>query len=197
MPQQPMSNVVFSVMQVIMALKRGGRKAIHTEMAAVDLHDGDTVLDYGCGPGYNTIPAACQVGPQGRVFALDVTSRALNIVRKKALARHMTNITALLSDCDIGLDNSTVDAVLLHNVLPMTERPKDVLWEIARVLKPGGRLSYKSGGGSRMAANNNMTDAEVGAYLKTQLGFTVITRQGGHVVFEQRIERGMHDSLCE
>ena len=117
------------------------------------------------------------------MFALDVTPQALDVVKKKAGAQHLANITPILSDCDTGLENDSVDVVFLHNVLPMTKRPKDVLDEIARVLKPGGKLSYKSGGGSRMAANNSMTDAEAGAYLETELGFTVVTRTGGHVIF--------------
>jgi ubiquinone/menaquinone biosynthesis C-methylase UbiE len=170
-------------MQLIMALKRGGKETIDAEIAALDLRNGDAVLDYGCGPGYNTIPATKQVGPRGKVLAVDVTPEALKVVNKKAAAQQLTNIATRLTDCDTGLDNASVDAVFLHNVLPMTERPKDVLNEIARVLKSGGKLSYKSGGGVRMAARNTMTDAEVGAYLEQDLGFTVKQRSGGHIVF--------------
>jgi ubiquinone/menaquinone biosynthesis C-methylase UbiE len=185
MQQRPMPRIAFTMMTMIMALRRGGRKIVDTEMAAVDLGTGDVVLDFGCGPGYNTIPAAQQIGPQGKVFAVDVTPQALSIVKKKAAAQQLTNITTRLTGCNTGLDNASIDVVLLHNVLPMTECPLDILREIARVLKPGGRLSYKSGGGARRAARNTMTDAEVGAYLERELGFTVQTRKGGHVIFER------------
>ncbi len=186
MQQKPMSRIAFTMMRIIMALKRGGKTAIDEEITAVNLHAGDTVLDFGCGPGYNTIPAAQQVGPQGKVFALDVTPQALDVVQKKAGAQHLTNIRPILSDCDSELESGSVDSVFLHNVLPMTERPTDVLREIARVLKSGGTLSYKSGGGTRMSARNSMTDVEVGAYLENELGFAVRSRTGGHVMFERR-----------
>lgn len=183
--QKPMSRIAFTMMSIIMALRRGKRNIIDEEITAVGIQPGDVVLDFGCGPGYNTIPAAQQVGRQGKVIALDVTPQAIELVKKQAVEHNLPHITTILSDCDTGLDNDSVDIVFLHNVLPMTQRPKDVLRELARVLKPGGKLSYKSGGGARRAAQNSMTDKEVGAYLESELGFTILTRTGGHVIFER------------
>jgi ubiquinone/menaquinone biosynthesis C-methylase UbiE len=103
---------------------------------------GMRVLDFGCGPGRYTLPAARNVGESGRVFALDVEPLALREVERGARRRGLANVTTLRADGRIGLEDGAVDVVLLYNVLHHVEERERVARELRRVLKPGGLLSF-------------------------------------------------------
>ena len=105
------------------------------------MKEGNTVLDFGCGPGNITIAAARTVGPTGRVFALDKHPRALESVGKKARKKHLDNIKTFSSDGRINLPESSLDFVLLFDVFHDLSSPQPVLKEIYRVLKPEGKLA--------------------------------------------------------
>ncbi|MFZ6028734.1 MAG: class I SAM-dependent methyltransferase [Chloroflexota bacterium] len=102
---------------------------------------GDTVLDFGCGPGSYSLLAAEIVGPKGRVYALDRQPLAIERVAQTTLRRGLANLYTIQSDCRTGLMCETVDVVLLYDIFHMLEHPQAVLQELHRVLKPGGRLS--------------------------------------------------------
>jgi len=106
------------------------------------LKPGFTVLDYGCGPGSYALAAAEIVGGEGTVYALDIHPLAVEIVQRKAAKRGLANIKTILSDCHTGLDEESVDAVLLYDTFHDLEKPDEVLKELHRVLKPDGILSF-------------------------------------------------------
>jgi len=109
---------------------------------ALALAPGQTVCDIGAGPGYFALRAAKRVGPNGRVFAVDVEPRILDALRariEKAGARNVTPVLALAADpllpprsCDLVL---IVDA---YHHFP--DRPH-YLARLAALLKAGGRLA--------------------------------------------------------
>lgn len=113
------------------------------ELEEAGIRRGMSVLDFGCGPGRYTLPAAELVGRQGVVYGLDVHPLALRAVEKKAQKQGMTNIRVINSDRSTGLDPESVDVVLLYYALHDIEEKDAVLKEIYRVLKPEGRLLYK------------------------------------------------------
>ncbi len=100
-----------------------------------------TVLDFGCGPGSYVIPAAEMVGSGGRVYALDLQQVALTMCLDRSSRRGLANVEAILSDCDTGLPNASVDVALLYDVYHDLAYPSIVLAELHRVLKPTARLS--------------------------------------------------------
>ncbi|HXG43539.1 MAG TPA: methyltransferase domain-containing protein [Gemmatimonadales bacterium] len=102
---------------------------------------GDTVLDLGSGSGTDTLIASRLVGPSGRVFALDLTPA----MREKLLAaadrlgaRHVTVIAGNAEA--IPLPDASVDVVTTNGVLNLVPDKDSAVREIARVLRPGGRL---------------------------------------------------------
>jgi len=109
---------------------------------ALDIRPGQTVCDIGAGPGYFTLRAAKRVGEGGRVFAVDVEPRILDVLRtrlEKAGARNVTPVLALPGDpllppgiCDLVLVIDT------YHHLP--DRPR-YLARLAGVLRPGGRIA--------------------------------------------------------
>ena len=107
----------------------------------VDIKPGFYILDYGCGAGSYTIPAAKLVENSGKVYALDIHPLAVQWVQSIAVKRHLTNIEAILSGCATGLPHNHLDVVLLYDTLHSLNDPRCVLDEIHRTLKPNGVLS--------------------------------------------------------
>ena len=182
--QKPMPEIAFKAMTAIMSI-RGLFRDIDGEVRYAGIKPGCYLLDFGCGLGFNTIPAAEIVGPKGKVFALDVSGQAIEVLKKKAKKNNLKNIEIILSDCDTGLESNSMDIVYLHNTLPLIKNKKDVLDEIYRVLKINGRLSYVSRPFSRIAGDNSMTDEELREYLEAKNKFKLIKSKSSHFVFEK------------
>lgn len=105
------------------------------------------MLDYGCGPGVFTIPAARIVGDTGKVYALDVRARALQYIREQASKVGLKNIeTVLMKEQSIatGLSEANLDIVLIFDVIQDIKDKQGLLKEMDRILKPGGWLSLFS-----------------------------------------------------
>jgi len=114
----------------------------------IGIKRGQKVLDFGCGSGNYTIPAARVVGEQALVYALDEDKETLDQLMSKAKSIGLKNITRVdASDKSrIRLDNESVDVVLLYDILhyyyfPEEEDRRQLLYEVYRVLKPNGLLS--------------------------------------------------------
>ena len=111
------------------------------KVAEASINPGFYVLDYGCGPGSYALAAAERVGKSGRVYALDIHPLAVQAVQKKASKKRLKNVETILSDCKTGLEDNTIDVVLLYDILHGLDNPQKVLQELHRILKPGGTLS--------------------------------------------------------
>lgn len=109
----------------------------------IRIQPGHIVLDYGCGFGSFSIPAAKRVGEKGKVYALDSHPSALNRAKKKVQKNKLTNIEFIQSDCDTGLNDESVDIILLYDVLEGLLTPQKQLEEFYRILKPEGILCVK------------------------------------------------------
>ncbi|PIE48244.1 MAG: SAM-dependent methyltransferase [Gammaproteobacteria bacterium] len=145
--EKPMPWLAFQFMRLIMNIRKPFRN-IEEEMNLSEIKKGFYILDFGCGLGFNTIPAAKAVGKEGRVFALDLNEQAIKIVEKKISKNSLDNVKIIKSSCDTGLEDKSIDLVYLHNTLPMIKEKQKVLKEITRVIKTGGKLSYTSRLGS-------------------------------------------------
>jgi SAM-dependent methyltransferase len=76
------------------------------------------------------------------VYALDVNPLALEAARKKGGKKDYGPVEVILSDGATGLADGSVDVVLLYDVFHELDAPAAVLAELARILKPGGKLSF-------------------------------------------------------
>ena len=106
------------------------------------IEPGFQVLDYGCGPGSYVTPLAELVGESGKVYALDIHPLAVQVVQRIASKKHLANVEVILSDCETGLADNSVDVVLLYDTFHGLGDPNGVLAELHRVLKPDGTLSF-------------------------------------------------------
>lgn len=106
------------------------------------LRPGHTVLDLACGEGPVAWLAALQVRPGGRVVGLDQSEAVLETAKRLAESEGMTEIELRVGRAEaLDFPDATFDAVFCQLGLELCESPAHVLAEIARVLKPGGRVA--------------------------------------------------------
>jgi SAM-dependent methyltransferase len=103
---------------------------------------GDTVLDIGCGAGTDLLLAAQQVGPAGTAIGVDFTAEMRAVAAAGADALGLAQVDVRDGDAlALPVDDDSVDVVISNGVLNLTPNKSRAFREIARVLKPGGRLS--------------------------------------------------------
>ena len=110
--------------------------------AVADLHEGETVLDLGSGAGADVLISARRVGDTGRAIGLDMTDEMLELARANAQSAGVENVEFLKGYIEeIPLPDESVDVVISNCVINLSADKGRVLREVARVLRPGGRLA--------------------------------------------------------
>lgn len=110
--------------------------------ALADLKPGETVLDLGSGAGLDVILSARRVGPEGRAYGVDFLDEMLDRARANAAEAGVPNAEFLRGRIeDVPLPDASVDVVISNCVINLSSDKAAVLAEIARVLRPGGRVA--------------------------------------------------------
>jgi SAM-dependent methyltransferase len=109
--------------------------------ALAGLHQGEKVLDLGSGGGIDCFIAAQQVGQEGRVFGLDMTTDMLELARQNQARLGLTNVEFIQGEMeDIPLPDASIDVVISNCVVCLSPNKDGVFSEAFRVLTPGGRV---------------------------------------------------------
>ena len=148
---KPMSNLGFWGMSVLFRIRDFllPRKRLLNE---ADISPGACVLDYGCGPGSYSLAVAELVGETGKVVALDIHPKAMELVQKKAAKRGLTNIEPICTADPGGVESESIDVVLLYDTFHMLGDQDGVLKGLHRALRPDGVLSF---------SDHHMKEAEI------------------------------------
>jgi ubiquinone/menaquinone biosynthesis C-methylase UbiE len=110
--------------------------------ALIDLKAGETVLDPGSGGGIDVLLSAKRVGPNGKVYGLDMTDDMLALARENQRKAGATNVEFLKGTIEaIPLPDSSVDVIISNCVINLSVDKDAVLREAFRVLRPGGRFA--------------------------------------------------------
>ncbi|MGD0018985.1 MAG: arsenite methyltransferase [Candidatus Limnocylindrales bacterium] len=110
-------------------------------IAVAELHEGERVLDLGSGGGIDVLLSAKRVGPTGRAFGLDMTDEMLALAQRNAAEAGATNVEFLRGHIEaIPLPAASIDVVISNCVVNLAADKPAVFREIARVLRPGGRI---------------------------------------------------------
>jgi SAM-dependent methyltransferase len=106
-----------------------------------DLHPGERVLDLGSGGGIDVLLSAKRVGPTGRAFGIDMTDEMLALAQRNAAEAGATNVEFLKGHIEaLPLPAESIDVVISNCVVNLAADKRAVFAEIARVLRPGGRI---------------------------------------------------------
>jgi ubiquinone/menaquinone biosynthesis C-methylase UbiE len=174
--------------------------------AVAELRPGETVLDLGSGGGIDVILSAKRVGPDGIAFGLDMTDEMLALARRNAAEAGVRNAIFLKGEIeDVPLPAQSVDVVISNCVINLSTDKAAVLTEIARVLKPGGRI-----GVSDVVAEDRLAPEERalrGSYVGCIAG-ALSKREYEHgleaagfgdvsVTFTHEVADGMHGAIVK
>ncbi|MFQ3556573.1 methyltransferase domain-containing protein [Streptomyces gramineus] len=108
-------------------------------VAELGLRPGDRVLDAGCGTGRALPPLRAAVGPSGEVLGMDLTPAMLHAAVRAG--RHRDGALVLADVAALPVRSESLDAVFAAGLIAHLPRPGRNLRELARVVRPGGRLA--------------------------------------------------------
>jgi SAM-dependent methyltransferase len=174
--------------------------------AVAELREGETVLDLGSGGGIDVILSARRVGPAGTVYGLDMTDEMLALARANAAEAGVANVHFLKGVIEqIPLPAGSIDVVISNCVVNLSVDKPAVLTEMARVLRPGGRIGI-----SDVVAEDRLAPAEraergsfvgciAGALSKGEYeaGLEAAGFEQVSVAFTQEVADGMHGAIVQ
>lgn len=154
-----------------------------------NLQSGMKVADLGSGTGFYAMAAAKAVGDRGKIYAVDVQKDLLEKLKKEATHKGIHNIEVIWGDVlSIGgtkLNDSSVDAVIVANLLFQLDNKKDFVSEVKRILKSKGKLmliDWNESYGGLGPKQEHAVGKKAGREIFEQSGF----------VFERDIHAGVH-----
>ena len=173
-------------------------------VAVADLRAGDTVLDLGSGGGLDVLLSARRVGPEGTVYGLDMTDEMIALAQRNAREAGATNVhflRGLIEDIPLGAES--VDVVISNCVVNLSTEKARVLDEIARVLRPGGRVGISDVvAEDRLSANEraergSFVGCIAGALSETEYraGLEAAGLANVEVELTHRVADGMHGAI--
>lgn len=161
-------------------LERSERESEESPTKAVEqlgLKPGMTVCDLGAGTGYYAVRMARKVGPQGKVYAVDIQLRMLELLSKRLASAGINNVQPVLgAEAETKLPTDSQDLILLVDVYHEFARPQEMLRSIRTALKDSGRLVLlefrKEDASIPIRLEHKMSLAEVKAELEPE-GFEI------------------------
>ncbi len=110
--------------------------------ALANLKEGEVVVDFGSGAGFDCFLAATKVGPKGKVIGVDMTQEMIEKARDNAKKNRVENVEFRLGEIEnLPIGDNSVDVVISNCVINLSADKPRVFQEVYRVLKPGGRIA--------------------------------------------------------
>ena len=149
--QRPTSTPYSGDLSIFETPGREQRLQVDRVMDLLKITRGRSVADIGAGSGWFTVRAAQRVGSAGVVYAEDINPTAIRYIDERAAKEHLGNVrTVLGSASDPRLPDDAVDAVMMLKMYHEIARPRELLHNLRRSLRPGALIGIidKNGNGS-------------------------------------------------
>lgn len=153
------------------------------------LREGMYVADLGAGSGYYSIYASRIVGNKGKVYAVEIQQEVLYTLKKEAEKANLSNIEIIWGDVEkpggTKIKDTSMDAVILSNILFQTEDRNQLVKEAKRILKVGGKIllvDWSDSFNSMGPIDDHVVKEDKAKELFEKFGFT----------FKQNIDAGSH-----
>ena len=112
-------------------------------LKTLDLTEGMVVADVGAGTGYYARRIAQRIGARGVVYAVEIQPEMLSLLEREAAVRGISNIKPVLATpTELRLEPGSIDLAVMVDVYHELEYPYEILGQIVRALKPGGRVAF-------------------------------------------------------
>ncbi len=146
-------------------------------IAKLRLKPGDVVADLGAGAGAFSLPLARGVGPEGKVYAVEIEQGLVDYIGRKAKDQRIGNVHPILGRFgDPALPSADVDVAFMHDVLHHVEDRPGYLRHASKYLKPGGRFAFveldAKTGAHRNDAKLQITKEQLNAWM-ADIGFAL------------------------
>lgn len=139
--QESLSRIGYSEEEVRSVLEGACSFGCGNPVAIASLREGEVVLDFGSGVGFDCFLAAKKVSEKGRVIGVDMTPEMIDKARENARKGNYRNVEFRLGEIEnLPVADSSVDVVISNCVINLSPNKERVFEEAFRVLKPGGRL---------------------------------------------------------
>ncbi len=110
---------------------------------ALALKPGMVLADVGAGSGYHAFPMAKQVGPKGKVYAVDIQKEMLDLIRQRMQREKVANVEPVLgTESDPKLPANSIDLILMVDVYHEFSHPYEMVEAMVKSLKVGGKLVF-------------------------------------------------------
>lgn len=139
----------------VRTFERPGREVYDRREAIVQatgVEPGQTVADIGAGTGFFTLMFAEAVGPEGRVYAVDISPTFIRNIERRAAEHGFANVEGVVNvQRSVKLPPGSVDVAFITNTYHHFEHPRAIMTTLYQVLRPGGTvvvIDYRREGGS-------------------------------------------------
>jgi ubiquinone/menaquinone biosynthesis C-methylase UbiE len=155
-----MSDRSFQMMTLFMRVVDFFVPYVKKRVKGFGIQEGNTVVDYGCGPGRYAIQLAELVGQEGKIYAVDIHELAIEAVKKKIEKYNLPNIEPVLMDgYNSGLPDSIANVVCAIDMFFIIKKPTEFLVELKRITKDDGILIIDEGHQPRSVAKEKILDS--------------------------------------
>ncbi|WP_319589538.1 class I SAM-dependent methyltransferase [uncultured Draconibacterium sp.] len=139
-------NLFFKMMTFLMKLSDLFAGQSERNFSRLPIKEGQIVVDYGCGPARYIKDASETVGPNGRVFAVDIHPMAIRNVKRKIDKYGLSNVEAIQADgYTCAIPNRIADVVYALDMFHMIEQPTELIRELARIVMYHGIIVIEDG----------------------------------------------------
>ena len=180
MIQRKLNNTEFRLMQVFMKLADHVHPHVRTRIESFGIIPGQTVVDYGCGPGRYTIEMAQLVGAAGKVIAVDLVELALEETQRKLEAGGFHNYELELAHgCDSSVVDDVADIVIAIDMFHHISDTNAFLKEICRITKPDGLLILSGGHLTRKTVKAKIAMSDIWDIAEERKDFIAYKKRKG------------------